>query len=932
MKIETCDIDKLHYVYTSSMSRVQDLVAQYVCNSTHEFEARMVPEKPVNLSYTLSQLGEPVVLYQIDFLGDLGQRKRLVFPAGVGPSQSTSIKKIQLAVAHIKTTASRIKIALSDERPVSALVLAECNITLARIKLVLRYEIADWNLDIAFTSEARDWSTAFIKPRRDVLLAPLVYSVAGACERARLFDRTEYEVEYTGAGVPRFDAEHWNRVLFAGAPSDYQSQLEQLAQIIGTPHIKQNFDFTSLMPRALELPLDEWREYHQDFENMTVRKKIDGERCIVSFAGSECMTLFNGRYSTHAARDDVCMRTLVVDCEYHRDTYHVLHVIIVDGELAGSDYASIHALESSALLGELAVRFGVAIQTCPYMRAGSDLQALEEFYTRASAHVEKTDGWLYSTDDTYWQKRVVKWKPVPTFDFMVYRCPPEFSGKYPYTCEPDQQVWLLLVGTRRQDAARVKLPASMRALTRGEYTSALFVGNDTAHTHVWRFDSQLAAMKPEDFHGKIVELSYGNTGWRFEKVRTDRVSVVDGGVYTGNNDRVAQAIWRRMREQFKLAWIAEPPARVDRSRDECVARALELALVAHAGSLTMINVRVARVGALMILDRKHQWMNQANTSVRASDDESMAEFIGGTQVVVAEVGARWMKWLAPGGHVLLAGCEPECALAGAEHVLEHEGFHVWSWRKPLAGTARMSSADVHHENPHLRSIADANFTHVFTRTLNSEIQAVAVASNPDQSSMRVAHAYGVLLCALESASELASGTLCVIDPALASVATVLRYLCSGVQFVIADHDVAGLVDLLIASTNRVHLAQRYKPLASAYLVRASEYTGRNTHCVKFIPFEDTLQNHVWLTSNTYNRTSDVNQARLTQELRYYRSEYRLSCFKYTPVPDARDHCYNCRLESYILNRYRLSAHAGARKTSSHLLDLNALIDVLQQSL
>jgi hypothetical protein len=910
-----------------------------LCN--HEFEVRFQVDDRTSLQAITTGLPTDhcAYHYHIDFLADDDgkHRKRLNFPDGGAQTAPVSIRKLQVCKPlYWNTGLGSLKVTLSEEVPIPDLTLNNKVVKVVRIKLTLRYQIENWNLDISLVRELKNWTLPIIKTMRQGLLAPVKH-IGDFQNRLRDFDRVEYEVEYTGQDLQEFDATRWYKLLYPNLDLDYQIELGNIASIIGNPFVKmfaqfdRRYDFTRLLPKAKEVPLEDWIEqFYPVLDGMIVRDKINGERCLLSIAGGEMVVLQNNKRTVY---DGAQSPSYVFDCEYHGGTYWILHPLVLDSKMVIGvhDSERMQALEKQfGKIWNIADSYNVQLQLCSYRIIDTESDNLDEFYQEPKLY--DTDGYIFATDQPYWEQRTMKWKKTSTIDFMLYRCPQELLGKRPYIKNTEGEiVWLLFHGISKADyktynKRRIDGYAKMFP-DNTDYFPIQFSPHDNEYAHVWCFDPSTVDLTEKDMHGAIVELEYNTRlqQWTYVKIRNDRTSILHGGSYMGNSFRVVNDIWKRIHNPFSITYIGNPPL-VDHV--DIGGQYLQPYITEHpnADRVTAYNCSldwdISKL--LMVVEPDYRWLTTDDRiTVVGSTDNAPTKFIGGTDLIAVAPGAkaaRWQKWLAFGGtaYILTNG---ELPCDGANRIAQKSKYTVWQWKKCIAGAVPMTNEQVIVENPHLASCVVPQFRFKFTRFNNKEITAVDHIAAENTTSMHVDRQYGLRLCALEILSTLPSSTK-VYYP---GIAVQMRELFTTLVFLDPGMETAHNVDCLVLENNNDpwDMVEQLRPTWYAFATQYCELPKViREHRINFIPYGDPANQLVWITGDgKRNTTVHVSQPVLKKEMEYYYGVYRPSCFKYTPILDNRDNCYDCRAESYVLSKYIRSVHAPRRSKSQMVRDM-----------
>lgn len=887
-----------------------------------ELEARYTLELPTSLTAIVRGLRDPHYTYQIDFLADNdGHRRKSVYFGQDGlQSHRENVSKVQVRkpVYH-KTGFGAVKIALSSENSVRDIKLNDTQVKMVRMKLRAQFHYGVWRFDITLVKQLNNWTTDILRGLRQSIMTP-VSSLDEFAQRQPHYDHIEYEVEYTGTSIPGiFDAMRWYRILYPHIDTEYWVALSHIATRTRNPNARhyerfeRRFDFNGMLPKAHEVTVDKWRsEYHANLYSMIVRDKIDGERRLLQVYGGHAISISNGE----RLQLGECEGDHLFDCEYYNGRWYILHPLILDGRVLvdSTDLDRMEMLSNHEPIVIHAERDQV-VQQCRWALVHAD--TLQAFYRERTSY--NTDGYLFADNRAYWEQRVVKWKPTSTVDFLVHRCPDELVGKHPYVRENDDDIlWVLMHGIsskQYQEYNKRLLPGWGKMFhDRQQYFPIQFSPHDNEHAHIWSFNPRAHGLRESDIHGAIVEFRRDVTArrWHMMRIRQDRTSVLHGGSYMGNSFQVVTDIWQTMHDPFLLEYIERPPTVPDNNLGEQLAD-----WITGEGTLTAYNCSIPwdSRSLLQVVEPQYTWLarDERVQSVRW-DEPAPRNFIGGTDMiaVVGDVkSTRWNKWLKHGGTAILMhpGDQPPCD--GATRLATLTDHTVWSWQKQIGGAVGMTQDQIHAENPHLRTCANAAFRYKFSRSKNREITAADKIVADDTSSMRVDSAWGIRLCLIETLSQMPSGShvwyngnlklanlfpeLHFIDHGGATRQNVHCYL--NVQMIDVYEDIA-----------------TYKPDLFGYLTRWDQLPKNMiNHKLVFIPYSNPEDRLVWITGDAKRTLQQYVQLDvLKREMDFFHNVYRPSCFKHTYMVAGLDNCWDCRSEVYVIQRYMRSIHAPKR--------------------
>lgn len=772
--------------------------------------------------------------------------------------------------------------------------------------------LENWRLDItlikhmANSRDLKQARTAFITPLKTWEDAP-----------HKLCDWVEFEFEYVGSAKQvSVDSEllhvMYDQLLGWLPGSEYGPWVRWASKTLSNPqhhmiarpgNTRMLHKFSAMLPRAHEITRTEWSNlYRRHRGPLTIRQKINGDRQLLVIEEKK-VTVFRGG----ALDEDVKCRLPPVgkglymfDTEYLDGKWYILHPLVIDSE---------YVLDVSDVERMKRVPVGGDLEVCPFKFAehGKLSTVINHMWTKKTLPL---DGLLITLNntDSYWTQVVVKWKPSEetTIDFLVYKCPPDLQGAPYVKTQESDTLYLLLVGSNHAQLVpqRLSLP-----VVRG-YRAVPFTP-ENSQPHVY-------SSARNDLHGKICEMLYANGKWILKKVRTDKVSALEGGSDMGNNFRTAITAFSRYSNKFDLEHLYL--ADMDTSTlvaPELVRDATHVLfyypprdLVPPSSVKHMLSVGPVEVGGIT---------NLLESKVQPA--EFPHAFIGGSPLVLSyglpPTGVRkWIKnmqiLVAPGGKLVHLG--PGSLDPGSDFASDGPG----TWRRVIAGNRARTSEQVCRENKHVSLNPDAAFVYTFSRRKTENIMSYYGAAKP--SALLHYQSRGVMLCFVEFLASLGPG-LIYRDP---SVPALIETLFPDHKFTDKENSsVEYYISCVLPGDD-----MKMKPTES--LIKFTPPKTSTFQMPKGTPFlipyqspEDEsvmlrLAGSDWLARSKW---STVQSSVWSGEMRYFHHIYRPTGFQYIRPRnlDMFDCCYDCRCEITILTKY-------CKSTKKRPVDLTSAID------
>lgn len=487
------------------------------------------------------------------------------------------------------------KITFSREEPYPSINLNDFMANAQNLRIRVRLSVVinpDWRLDITLTKAlgttyVRNLST--IQPFRSKmfvqgLTAANFIDLAPWTEA----DTIEVETEYVGqaTAITEKDLAFPINYVLKGLHGpetlkafEYQIALWKLAKSLGRSDISKyqppcaRFGLKQLSTSVVGLTKLNW--YSTVKRNvldglMSVSDKPDGTRCLVqmyapiadnySGKGNTTCKLLTFNVATHkllvpiTENMDNDANLLVLDAELMDKQLLVFDVLIINGEnISKSTYRD---------------RRSNIRQICKVLNTYStenELSFVEkrveelddsnyrEVLPQMASSVESkyfNEGLVFTPTMEPYTTTIYKWKDARThgtIDFLIMKAPKNLTGIPPYINKPNEILYILFCGMRR-DLFNMFGPPIIHRYTdffgpnmdyNSQYMPVQFSPSDKPYAHIfWSSDANL--------NGKVGEFLYGlkDQEWKLIRLRTDRDVEIKRGTYFGNDMRIAEENWR----------------------------------------------------------------------------------------------------------------------------------------------------------------------------------------------------------------------------------------------------------------------------------------------------------------------------------------------------------------------------------------------------
>lgn len=329
---------------------------------------------------------------------------------------------------------------------------------------------------------------------------------------------------------------------------NYLKSMAEIAKLVEHPNKRDyiryglhnsNIGFHTLLPKAVELSLEEYNKlgyYDYDFN---VRIKIEGVRTLVFITDKKVHYINDNNIKI----DDIDIDGVYLfDCEKLGNKLYILHTLIHDS----NNLSMYKEMDRNCDISVIPLD----IQYC-HMKQPSETYS--EFYNKYTSLLP-TDGLILSTNESYFAQKCIKWKPPDkaTIDFLVVRCPDFLIGKRPYIRNDNSDnLWLLFVSVssklfkiqgHRYPVGYSRIFKDLDNIQLKYKKPVQFKTDKYPYLFIWSAPNNLP-----DMDKKIVELGWKDDTWLFHRIRVDRHSCFESSRgYMGNNIITASSTWKRI--------------------------------------------------------------------------------------------------------------------------------------------------------------------------------------------------------------------------------------------------------------------------------------------------------------------------------------------------------------------------------------------------
>lgn len=186
-----------------------------------------------------------------------------------------------------------------------------------------------------------------------------------------------------------------------------------------------------------------------------------------------------------------------------------------------------------------------------------NLEMLEKLYEEhKKSETYQIDGLIFNNDKPYWDMDIYKWKPVEllTIDFLVKKADPKMIGLF-IKSKPGFQVYILFCGITYSlfQNLRMRRIECYFDLFPEQTTKAKYFPIQFTDYLYYRPDSE------PDIDDQICEFSYiPGDGWKFIKIRLDKLRDYKKGLTYGNDYRTAESIWDIINNPLTMENLVHP--------------------------------------------------------------------------------------------------------------------------------------------------------------------------------------------------------------------------------------------------------------------------------------------------------------------------------------------------------------------------------------
>lgn len=291
-------------------------------------------------------------------------------------------------------------------------------------------------------------------------------------------------------------------------------------------------------------------------EDWYVTEKSDGTRAIISYQSDKKLYLIHSQISEINLQIPDNIHEFILDVEIVEDKFYIIDILywkrLFDTFKFHQRYEKINELLEQ--LGKQDILIKKTFHKIEKDNLGMLEKIYEKFKNVDSPYI--IDGLIFNNDKAYWDMNIYKWKPVEllTIDFLVKKASPKMIG-LSIKSKPGFQVYILFCGItlslfqnlrmRRIDGYFDLFPEQT---TQAKYFPIQFI--DYLYYH------------PEsepDIDDQICEFSYiPDSGWKFIKVRLDRLRDYKRGLTYGNEYRTAESIWDIIHNPLTMENLINP--------------------------------------------------------------------------------------------------------------------------------------------------------------------------------------------------------------------------------------------------------------------------------------------------------------------------------------------------------------------------------------
>lgn len=583
------------------MSDLKNLLDKYLNSDADELEYRIklthdqvrhimnsMKDKWINQIDQLEQSVNIIYSSNNPSKRDIKQIRKITF-SGLKPSKQEMYEKQHILREQIDPL---ITINLSNETPLTKLTFTD--LSYGRIKNRLSIRDGIYRIDITQTIEISrviiETNKQAIGPQRIVLFGSMGSLYGKDLYEAfanNIFDynNIEFEIEVDKSSklsVDDIQIDAINNIIPVIRPIiDYNRSLTNICKLLKeTKHIVNCTSIKTMTSKAITLSN---REYMDIFPpiNYYVTHKADGLRSLLHLNPTNSYLITSNDIVPILTKSN---SDIILDCEYivekSKSTVLVFDILYNDEDVTNltleTRLSTIDALFKT--YKDEFKKEKIHIERKHYVRITDDVEDSFKIIKRSPFDYPE-DGYILSSNDTYFKTKHYKIKPHNTIDFLAIKLPKQLVKNVEFPPKKDHTLYILFVGIRVKllDKLRIYRMKHYRKLVgdinSSEYVPIQFSPSDNPSAYLWYVPNKLSKeldgymgmhSDPARNSWIIVELepvfvdgNPNNFTWKYHGVRTDRINEPN---YYGNDFvKVAEDNWFVSQNPLLLESMHIPP-------------------------------------------------------------------------------------------------------------------------------------------------------------------------------------------------------------------------------------------------------------------------------------------------------------------------------------------------------------------------------------
>ena len=508
----------------------------------------------------------------INFIKDDVYMKQLTFVDGVQQKDKQKhYHKDRIIDTIFISNPLSYKIALAFERSLEPFPVSQCT----KVRIKLRFSITDdpWRYDITLVRALNAANPQYIKKDKNKMFFKLTPEEFVDKAPWDFVHHIDFEAEYldhsrfqtkdfkTPVNTISDFMEGLNSVVSTidKASSPYQQTIYKIAQLMKLRNAKAfrvRLGLKQLSNQVLDLNTNMFiNDVLPRIDEFYITIKIDGKRAMI-LLDTEGMHVLTDTYKLIPGD---FKSVYVYDTEEFKDSYYIFDVLIEQSNLITDK-----SFSQRMKYFEAATEHKAPIKEKKFVLLDKDKYKSQIKAMQSAKYPYPDDGLILTpAEGSYSDMTVYKYKPIEkqSADFLIKKYPEKLLGIKPYLKDPKKTLYILFCGVNRQVYIKLRLELiknyadmfpGVNPRDLPQYFPFQYEPSDTKYAYLY-YDST------PDLDGKVGEFVVKNPGkdqteyeWHLERIRDDRKTEVDRGLYFGNNYKVIEYIWMNYQDPLVI--------------------------------------------------------------------------------------------------------------------------------------------------------------------------------------------------------------------------------------------------------------------------------------------------------------------------------------------------------------------------------------------